>query len=845
MPGRTSGSTDAAAGGRTASISRWKEMLFAIFICLAFFGLLELVLWAAGVPTLIEREDPFRGFSGLMPVFQRQGDVYRTRPAVVGVTFNEQSFLADKPAGGLRMFCIGGSSSWGFPWGAKVAFTSIIGEAVAASHPGLQVEAVNASGISYAMHRMNIVADELAGYKPDIFLVYEGHNEFIEPAFFEKLKHRSSVRNRVEYWLAHWRLYSLMWFGLEKLKRRQPLNPEELDATVQRDQTRTFSKVEKAEIIAEFRWRLERLVHRAQSDGIKVLLATVPCNLRAWSPEGSAIENVNDEDSKKWERSFLSGKKRLRDSDWAGACADLAQAARIAPGHAETQFLLGKAYEAVKAWDDARLAYERACDADIKPIRRLSGINDVIRSVALESGALLVDVDKIFEQHSEHGLVGFNLIEDYVHPTREGHELIAWHMWQTMEQAGWFKGKTQPERALFDKLIAERRNQPIPENPRWLANQAHLLQKQGRDQEAIEKYRECLVKVPDFGDVMMNLGMLLLKSGKIAEAVDMYERLVKIDPKNHIALTYLGQSLQSIGRTNDAITRFEQAVSIQPDYPRGHSLLGLSLAQAGRFPQAIAHLEQAVHLEPNDAQAHCNFGIALAMEGKIQDAIGQYEQALRIDPDYVVAHVQLGMAFHQMDKLPEAAAHYEQALRINPQDTPAAINLAKILFLQGRMDEAAATLEKVLKANPQNVDAYDGLGYIWDQQGKGAEALACWRAGLRLNPDNVSIMNNIAWLLATSPEAKLRNGKEAVAVATKAMQIAGASEPALLETVAAAYAEAGQFSEAIKTAEKALALASTGKEQAALADGLRARLTLYKAGSPFHVKPPVTQNLKK
>jgi tetratricopeptide (TPR) repeat protein len=618
----------------------------------------------------------------------------------------------------LRMFCIGGSSSWGFPWGAEAAFTSIIGEAVAASHPELQVEAVNASGISYAMHRMNIVADELAGYRPDVFLVYEGHNEFIEPAFFDKLKHRSSVRTQVEYWLAHSRMYSLMWFGSEQLKRRQPLNPEELDARVQRDQTRTFSHAEKAEIIAEFRWRLERLVHRAQSAGVKVALATVPCNLREWNPEGSAIENVNGEDGKKWERSFLSGKKRLSDRDWAGACADLEQAARIAPGHAETQFLLGKAYEAGNRWDDARLAYQRACDADTKPIRRLSGMNDAIRSVARESGALLVDVDKIFEQHSEHGLVGFNLIEDYVHPTREGHELIAWHMWQAMEQAGWFKGQTQPQRALFDKLIAGRRNRPIPENPRWLANQALLLQKQGRDEEAIAKYRECLVRVPEFEDAMLNLGMLLIKSGKNAEAVDICERLVKIEPKNHIAFTYLGQALQSLGRTNDAIARFEQAVRIQPDYVRGHGLLGLSLAQAGRFPEATAHLEQAVRLEPNDAQTHCYFGIVLGMAGKVQDAIGQYEQALRINPDHAAAHVYLGMALHQMDKLPEAAAHYEQALRIDPQAALASINLAKILVQQGRMDEAAATLKKVLKANPQNADARDGLDYILGQQGK-------------------------------------------------------------------------------------------------------------------------------
>ena len=165
------------------------------------------------MPTLIEQEDPFLGFSGMVKVFQREGPIYRTQPATRGMTFNDQSFLAEKPANGLRIFCLGGSSSFGFPWGAEAAFTSIVGEALAATHPERQVEAVNASGVSYAMHRLNIVADELLAYKPDVFLVYSGHNEFIEPAFFDALKHRSTLRTRLEYALSYSRVYSGMRLG--------------------------------------------------------------------------------------------------------------------------------------------------------------------------------------------------------------------------------------------------------------------------------------------------------------------------------------------------------------------------------------------------------------------------------------------------------------------------------------------------------------------------------------------------------------------------------------------------------------------------------------------------------
>ena len=269
-------------------IAFWKKWLFAALTCGLVYLLLEVFLWVAGVPKLIAREDPFRGFSGLVSVFEREGTVYRTRRAVVETTFNDQSFLADKPAGGLRIFCLGGSSAYGFPWGADVAFTSIVGEALAASHLERHVEAVNAAGISYAMHRLNLVADELLAYRPDIFLIYSGHNEFIEPAFFESLKRRSATRTRLEYALSYSRLYSGLTLMNRWLREQQPSSATPMDQVVRRDQTRIYSPPEKEAIVAQFRQGLERLVRRAQEAGVKVVLSTVPCNLRDWRPEASA-----------------------------------------------------------------------------------------------------------------------------------------------------------------------------------------------------------------------------------------------------------------------------------------------------------------------------------------------------------------------------------------------------------------------------------------------------------------------------------------------------------------------------------------------------------------------------
>ena len=190
------------------NIPTWKKAAYAATTCILFFLMLEVVLWLCGVNTILDRHDPWRGFSGMINVFERDGDVYRTRRFEDHWTFNSQSFSAEKQDDAIRIFCLGGSSAYGYPWGADAAFTAILGEALSAAHPQRTVEAVNASGVSYGIHRLRLLTPEILSYEPDILIIYSGHNEFIEPTFFQSLKEQSAPRRRFEFVLAHSRFYS-------------------------------------------------------------------------------------------------------------------------------------------------------------------------------------------------------------------------------------------------------------------------------------------------------------------------------------------------------------------------------------------------------------------------------------------------------------------------------------------------------------------------------------------------------------------------------------------------------------------------------------------------------------
>jgi tetratricopeptide (TPR) repeat protein len=643
-------------------IALWKRVAFSAFIVILFFAILEIILRGTGVETLIQREDPFRGFSRLVTVFEREGDMFRTHRATRGSTFNDQSFAAEKGPGGIRIFCLGGSSSYGYPWGAEAAFTSILGDALASRHPGREVEAINVSGVSYGMFRLNIVADELLQYEPDVLIVFSGHNEFIEPAFFAAEKRRGRAGTGLKYVLSNSRVYSGMHQALKRKDGKQASMRDPVDVDVRREDWRAFSADEKKAVVQEFRKLLERLVDRAQTRDVKVVLVTVPCNLREWQPEQSNLSSdLETPDRDNWSEAMSEGTQGLKQGDFAAAKINFELATRFAPEHAKSQFLLALACEGLGQWDQARRAYKRACDEDASPSRRLSSINDAIRAVARKQNALLVDADRIFEEQSEEGLVGFGLIEDYVHPTHSGHELIAWHIWDAIERVGWFADKAPADRKVFDRVVAERQRQPTAPYASWFFNQGVLLQEQGHWGRAIEKYGQALEIAPEYPVVMLNLSKLLIDTGETEEAVRVLRKLVEIDPQSAPAQNHLGVALCGLRRFEDSLPYYREALRLKPDYADAHNNFGAALQTLGRFEESLSHYEQALRFNPGLVQVRFNMGNILREQKRFEEAVAHYREFLRLVPNHAGVHHNLGLVLEALGRHDEAATHRDKA----------------------------------------------------------------------------------------------------------------------------------------------------------------------------------------
>lgn len=317
------------------------------------------------------------------------------------------------------------------------------------------------------------------------------------------------------------------------------------------------------------------------------------------------------------------------------------------------------------------------------------------------------------------------------------------------------------------------------------------------------------------------------------DLITLYTRTLAKNPACWMAHYNLGIALQDHGETDQAITHYRQAIDLRPGYGEAHYNLGRLLAEKGEFSDAIKHYEATLAINPADAEAHNNLGATLFQAGRVDDAIAQYQEALAVRPDYTEASCNLADALLSKGDMDGAITHYRTCVAVLPNHTEAQYNLASALLRKGWIDEAIIHYEKALELVPGNADAHANLGSALLAKGRIAEAIRQYREALTLAPENVAAQTNLAWLLATSPDSSLRNGSEAVLLAEQASRSSGGKRPLVLRILAAAYAEAGRFSEARATAYEALQ-AADDQGNSALSDFLRKEIALYESGQPYH-----------
>jgi tetratricopeptide (TPR) repeat protein len=669
-------------------VSLKQKLLLSIGSPLLFWALMELGLGLAGVELLIVEHDPFLGFSQALRVYEEvpERGVMRTKEHATRHSFASQEFAATKPPGGFRIFTLGGSSALGFPWGAEIAFTRLLGDALRHQWPDRPIEAVNAAAMSYASHRLRILAHELKTYEPDLFVIYGGHNEFVERRFYSDRLDRPAALDPLLLVLYRSRLYSAMARLLhrapeESTDSRGPNNQgtgQLLGLDVTRKKEMYTLETERREVLVSFEENVRAVIDIAEDAGAKVVISTVPSNIRDWSPNQSVPDPGLSEEERNQALVFLSrGKAALGRKDAAEAARLLEQARDLSPKHAEVQFRLGRAYDALGRWDDARRALTAARDLDAQPSRAMTRINETLRRVAADRGIPLVDAERVFENEAPNGLVGFNLIEDYVHPNPKGHELVAYALYELLLREGLVGEQHQPDPTNFAKALevstAERdaaagEGASVAKRAAMLYNLAFVLQSQGHRDEAIEKYRACLKLNPSYGAAHVNLGLQLAMAGKPEQALFHFERALAYTPDSQNARVARGRVLMSLDR--DAVEVLKEATEHDPKDARAWDAYGMALiTQAKDYPRAAAACRKALELEPRFAGAMSSLGRALVSAGQLAEGVTWFEKSLELRHGNTVTKLHYARALIRLERFDQARVTLRSVLAVEPDNT--------------------------------------------------------------------------------------------------------------------------------------------------------------------------------
>jgi len=283
----------------------------------------------------------------------------------------------------------------------------------------------------------------------------------------------------------------------------------------------------------------------------------------------------------------------------------------------------------------------------------------------------------------------------------------------------------------------------------------------------------------------------------------------------------------------NSVTLFGRALAITTDNALAQNDYATALVAAGHIPDALPHYGEAARLAPDDALIQNNYGVALARNGQINAAIIRYEGAIQLQTNYTDAYNNLGAALAAEGHFDEAASALSQAMAIEPDNAGINLNLGLALLKLRRVQDAAQEFSEAVRLEPALPEAQYQYGLCLAMMRQPQAGMEHLQTALGLHPDWIEPLNALAWILATDGDNRVRDGARAVNLAEHAATLTQWQQPVILNTLAAAYAEAGRFDDATNTAAKAIALAQ-GSGQDQLAAQIQSLQELYQQHRAFH-----------
>ena len=260
---------------------------------------------------------------------------------------------------------------------------------------------------------------------------------------------------------------------------------------------------------------------------------------------------------------------------------------------------------------------------------------------------------------------------------------------------------------------------------------------------------------------------------------------------------------------------------------------GIDAYQKGTLDKAIVNYTKAIELKPDFAFAYSNRGAAYDNKGDYDKAIADYNKAIKINPKDADIYNNRGNTYTNKGAYDKAIADFTRAIELKPDFAIAYSNRGNACKDKGAYDKAISDYTKAIKLNPKDADTRNKRGNTYVKKSAYDKAIADFTRAIKLKPNFANAYNNLAWLLATCPMTVYRNGARAVTLAEKAVTLSGGKNTNILDTLAAACAEAGRFNKAVETQRRAIRILRARSARAAVIVDYEKRLHGYEAHKPW------------
>jgi tetratricopeptide (TPR) repeat protein len=423
-------------------LSLGKKTLFALVCFGAVLALQETILRLAGVPPAYVAEDPYVGFTSQVTHFVTARGASGVGPPAVtlapgkSASLNPVEFPAKKLAGTYRIVAVGGSTTYGRPFFDDTSFAGWLRRLLTAIEPRREWEVINAGAISYASYRVARVMQELCAYEPDMFVVYCGHNEFLERRTYQDVLATPRIVREAAALVSRTRTATAVRGIMDTLGFHQGIHaqkPNMMADKVRAIPVRIVGPSDyrrddrlREQVTEHFAWNLRRMIQIARSAGATVLIIVPASNLKDFSPIRSDHRpGMQADELRQWEAAYNRGLTELRTGQSREAAEAFGRALALDDRYATLHFHLATVYQRMGKADLAGFHFRRARDEDICPLRAIQPIVDAVRRVARETDVPVVDFEQILARATASGIAGYESFHDHVHPRVDANRQLA------------------------------------------------------------------------------------------------------------------------------------------------------------------------------------------------------------------------------------------------------------------------------------------------------------------------------------------------------------------------------------------------------------------------------------